>query len=164
MARRTVSRVPCLSVASLLDRRWLIPGQRITGMDGYAEPWNVARSPFITCTSDLRDPSAAWMRISYQLDGQPRQSQVWLTTTAPYYGGLRWWFRCPLRRGADGLGLRVAKLYLPTTAQWFGCRLAHDLTYRSSQESRQGQALDRWLAARLGCDERMVRQLRKPPR
>lgn len=57
-------------------------------------------------------------------DGPQR---VGLTTTAPYFGGLRYWFRCP------GLGCskRVAKLYLPPEATDFRCRQCHDLTYAS---------------------------------
>lgn len=163
MARLTVHRLPCLSVTTLIEKRWLMPGRHLTGMDGYAEPWNVARSPLLIATSDLRDRDAAWMRLTYDVDGGRVSLQIGLTTTAPNYGGLRWWFRCPLRQGPDGLGLRVGKLYLPPHSRWFGSRAAHDLTYRSSQESRQGQGLDRWLAARLGCREKDIRQLRKRP-
>jgi hypothetical protein len=47
----------------------------------------------------------------------------------PHYGGRRWWFICPIKK------IRVAKLYLPPGATQFASRKAHDLTYRSVQES-----------------------------
>jgi hypothetical protein len=66
-----------------------------------------------------------------------------------------------LRRGADGAGLRVEKLYLPPGALWFGSRLAHNLTYRSCQESRQFDAIDRLVASRLDADVKTIRWLMK---
>ena len=54
-----------------------------------------------------------------------------LQTTRPYFGGLRWWFTCPLEV-ADGnpCNRRVGKLYLPSDARYFGCRHCYDLVYR----------------------------------
>jgi hypothetical protein len=50
-----------------------------------------------------------------------------LETTEPHFGGVRWWFSCPQ------CGKRCKKLYLPP-GQWeIGCRLCHNLTYRSAQ-------------------------------
>jgi hypothetical protein len=69
-------------------------------------------------------------RIEYPID---------MTATRPYFGGLRWWFLCPMpkSRGRDvqSCGRHVAKLYLPPGARHFACRLCHDLTYESSQTS-----------------------------
>ena len=57
--------------------------------------------------------------------------QVQLQTTPCNYGGVRWWFTCPL----SGCGRRVGKLYLPPGGRYFGCRRCYQLTYRSCQES-----------------------------
>jgi hypothetical protein len=56
-----------------------------------------------------------------------------LTPTRPNLGGLRFWFRCPIRRNGKECGRRVRKLYLPPGAKIFGCRCCYNLTYRSAQ-------------------------------
>lgn len=69
-------------------------------------------------------------RIEYPID---------LTATRPHFGGLRWWFLCPMpknrRRDVLPCGRRVGKLYLPPGARRFACRVCHDLTYESCQTS-----------------------------
>ncbi len=56
-----------------------------------------------------------------------------LTTTRPHFGGLRWWFVCPLVADGRPCNRRVGKLYLPPRARHFGCRHCHSLTYTSCQ-------------------------------
>jgi len=51
-----------------------------------------------------------------------------LEATDCYFGGKRWWFRCP------SCGRRCRILYLPPFENKFACRLCHNLTYRSQQE------------------------------
>jgi hypothetical protein len=70
-----------------------------------------------------------------------------LVTTRPHFGGLRWWFLCPLKVDGATCRNRVAKLHLRNGH--FGCRSCHDLTYLSCQQSHQ---LDR-LLIRAGFDE-----------
>lgn len=48
--------------------------------------------------------------------------QVWLTATRPRFGGLRWWFVCPLVVKGRSCKRRVGKLYLPPHGRYFGCR------------------------------------------
>jgi hypothetical protein len=52
--------------------------------------------------------------------------------TPLHFGGVRWWFDCP------GCGRRCSKLYLPLRGEGFLCRLCHDLSYDSRNESRAG--------------------------
>ena len=60
---------------------------------------------------------------------------VELTYTHPNYGGLRWWFMCPLvRDNGKVCGKRIAKLWLPPGQRCFGCSGCHELTYKSSLE------------------------------
>ena len=54
---------------------------------------------------------------------------VFFTSTHPNYGGVRFWFICPVR----GCGRRVAKIYLPPKGRYFACRECYGLTYRSCQ-------------------------------
>jgi len=70
-----------------------------------------------------------------------------LVTTRPHFGGMRWWFLCPLQVDGATCGNRVAKLHLRNGH--FGCRSCHDLTYLSCQQSHQ---LDRLLIG-AGFDE-----------
>jgi hypothetical protein len=61
---------------------------------------------------------------------------VRLTTTTCNYGGLRYWFMCPLSKNGIYCGRRVAKLYEPPAAVYFGCRHCHNLSYESRNEPR----------------------------
>jgi len=64
--------------------------------------------------------------------GEYIQYRISLTTTEPYYGNKRYWFRCPLlAENSFPCGRRVAKLY--KIGSYFGCRHCHDLTYPSKQ-------------------------------
>jgi hypothetical protein len=68
--------------------------------------------------------------------GEPQSAdyEVGLSTTRPRFGGLRWWFICPLSLRDQPCERRVAKLYFPHGARHFGCRCCHDLTYQSVRE------------------------------
>ena len=86
-----------------------------------------------------------WQRsgcvISYEVSGEGSEwrtlelsysgvrQRVELEATRPFYGGLRWWWRCP------NCGVRAVKLYLPPRCYLFKCRVCHDLSYESAQNS-----------------------------
>lgn len=57
-----------------------------------------------------------------------------LQQTRPYFGGVRYWFTCPIV--ADGVPClrRVAKLFLPLGARYFACRHCHELIYRTEPD------------------------------
>ncbi|OGV95737.1 hypothetical protein A2W24_01135 [Microgenomates group bacterium RBG_16_45_19] len=57
-----------------------------------------------------------------------------LVTTPCNYGGVRYWFICPLVVSGQACNRRVSKLYLPPGGKYFGCRTCHNLTYRSCKE------------------------------
>ena len=58
-----------------------------------------------------------------------------VTRTRCYFGGHRYWFRCPGRDKNNTIcGRRVAKLYGPET--YFLCRHCYNLTYLSRNENR----------------------------
>ena len=79
---------------------------------------------------------APWLRLSYSFkdDKSSFDYRVALATTRPHFGGLRWWFLCPLTVNGRACRRRVGKLYLPPSGRYFGCRHCYDLTYRSAQE------------------------------
>jgi hypothetical protein len=84
------------------------------------------------------DMTCPLLQLSYSRSAEGQQETldyaVDLTTTEPPFGGLRWWFVCPLTVNGRPCNRRVGKLYLPPGARYFGCRHCHRLTYTSSQE------------------------------
>jgi hypothetical protein len=74
---------------------------------------------------------------------------ITLDYTEPYFGGKRWWFRCPLVVGGIRCWQRVGKLYLPPRGKYYGCRRCYNLTYQSSNDSHQFDGFFRSLAGQL---------------
>ena len=101
-----------------------------------------------------------WLRLSYTFaaSGEAVDYRVPLVTTRPRFGGLRWWFVCPLVVGGRPCGRRAGKLYLPPGGRYFGCRRCHELTYESVQ--RHDARVD---ALRRNPDE-LCRMLDDPAR
>jgi len=64
---------------------------------------------------------------------EPFREDMHLKGTKPNFGGLRWWFICPLIQAGAPCNRRVKKLYLPPSGEWFGCRSCHKLIYQSAQ-------------------------------
>lgn len=115
----------------------------------------------------LKEPSAGWIRwasrsgreskiefdivpddesptitLSYRWRGQEDvQLPIRLQATPVHFGGLRWWFSCPLVTKGKTCNRRVASLHLPPSSRYFGCRSCHKLTYFSSQTAHQFERL-----------------------
>ena len=64
--------------------------------------------------------------------------KVQLTPTPCNFGGVRYWFICPLSRNGVYCGRRVARLYCAPGAKYYGCRHCYDLSYESRNETRSG--------------------------
>ena len=97
-------------------------------------------------------------RLLYTVDGQDVDEPVEIDRRPQPFGGLRWWFRCPLSVGGRFCGRRCGKLYLPPGGRYFGCRLCYNLTYRSCNESHQFDNLYRVVAGNMGYDWRAVKE------
>jgi hypothetical protein len=108
------------------------------------------------------DRGQSWMRLSYthewQGEKQNADYRLRLTATRPRFGGLRWWFVCPLTVEGEPCRRRLAKLYLPPRCRFFGCRHCHDLTYTSCQKSHQNDTLYRYMAREMGWDIATTRE------
>jgi len=78
-------------------------------------------------------------------------------TTRPYFGGIRWWFICPLIVEGRACQERVRRLHLPPGGRYFGCRRCYNLTYESvrTHDDRIGRMLrNPWeLLAALGSKD-----------
>ena len=77
---------------------------------------------------DTRASVDPTIRLKYTVmrTGEQFDYPVYLKTTVPTYGGLKWWFTCPLT-----CGRRVRKLFIAPGSNHFSCRHCHDLSYAS---------------------------------
>jgi hypothetical protein len=82
---------------------------------------------------------------------EPHQ-YIKLNCTYPHLGGQRWWFNCP------SCDRRCSKLYLPPRDRIFLCRICHDLTYRSCQQSHSADIAFALIAAQNGCSIKDARR------
>ncbi len=62
--------------------------------------------------------------------------KIGLTTTPCNYGGVRYWFICPLSKNSVYCSRRVAKLYKAPGTRYFACRHCYNLSYESRNEPR----------------------------
>lgn len=90
-------------------------------------------------------PAEGTLRLMYTVGADARKYDypVRLVTTGCHFGGVRWWFRCPLAGGRAGCHRRVRTLHL--AGRCFGCRDCDRLTYTTTRES------DRRVYALLRC-------------
>jgi hypothetical protein len=96
------------------------------------------------------------LTLRYRPGGGPAvELPLYLLPAPGGFGGVRWWFACPLERDGWECGRRVGALHLPPGGWGFGCRDCHALTYRSAQEAH---AADRD-ARRFGYPPRVARLL-----
>ena len=65
--------------------------------------------------------------------------KISLTTTPCNFGGVRYWFICPLSVNGVYCGRRTGTLYLASGGNYFGCRHCYNLSYESRNESRLGR-------------------------
>jgi hypothetical protein len=132
--------------------RWTYPNG-----DGFTVTYEAntlnASSPFVRL----------WYSWVWKSTGKEDTEKYWvhLTTTRPRFGGLRWWFVCPLVIKGRPCNRRVGKLYLPPHGRYFGCRHCYDLTYTSCQESHKLDTLYHHLARKTGYDFDTVREAMK---
>src|SRR5262249_6137709 len=133
--------------------RWMREGILKAGVrrqGGWRWVCHGGRESSISYEVDTRGPGCPFVRLSYTLTRRATQEKealdyrVRLTTTRPRFGGLRWWFVCPLVVDGQPCERRVGKLYLPPGGRYFGCRHCYGLTYHSAQtHDRRVDALRR---------------------
>jgi hypothetical protein len=130
----------CLSLDA---NRWMREGilrANVIATGTWRWTYATGKSFAVNYTADALEPPDAFVRLSYSWvwpsspEPQSADCSVRLATTRPRFGGLRWWFLCPLIVRGWPCNRRVGKLYLPQGARYFGCRRCHELTYKSCQE------------------------------
>ena len=81
---------------------------------------------------------------------QEADEPIILQTTRPHFGGIRWWFTCPLVMNGHPCNRRVGKLYAPPSGIYFGCRHCYDLAYDSQRQKKHKRLL--YKAQRIRMD------------
>jgi hypothetical protein len=120
----------------------------------------------VECETHIGGPWNDWVRLKCEMTdywtGEPLaiDDKIFLATSRPPFGGLRWWFVCPQ------LNRRMRKLYLPLGGRHFWSRRAYELAYASQRETKYDRALRRArkLRLRLGGDPADDEYPDKPPR
>ncbi len=119
-----------LDLNRLIRQRNVRPGEHISG----TLTWTMTRSGKkvgeLGYEARLTYDGARWVRLHYLVNSVPMDYTVYLRSTPCNFGGVRWWWVCPLT------GATVAKLYLPPGAKTFAARDAYRLPYRSQRETR----------------------------
>jgi hypothetical protein len=128
--KRQVEDCDTLDTALLRRWGWLVPGDARGGTITWRRGREVCGEIGLTANLMCLDAASVW--LSYTLAGERLDHRVLLDSTTPRYGGLRWWFLCPLVVRGIACERRVRKLY--RVGRYFGCRHCHDLTYKSRQE------------------------------
>ena len=129
-----------LSIFNLKRENLLMPGRVRSGSWVWSNQYTGEERASIGYELSLKE-GASYLRLYYT------HTSVWannktdldykvsIVTTSCHFGGLRYWFICPLTVNGRYCGRRVGKLYLAPGSRYFACRYCQDLTYRSSQES-----------------------------
>jgi hypothetical protein len=151
-----------LDLAHCFRKGMIVPGRHVSG----SMTWTLIRTGEVTGTigyeANLIDPAVAWVRLHYASTTRStgartdRDYRVQLETTRPQFGGLRWWFVCPLS------GRRARVLYLPGSGgSVFASRQALGMAYRSQRATAEDRAVDRSLKARkkLGVEDQNMLEM-----
>jgi hypothetical protein len=153
----------CLSLDAT---RWMREGildvgiQHCASWCWYLDSSKTQKLATIDYEVDCASPdSQVWLSYTIAASGERIDYPISLENTEPKYGGLRWWFLCPLSLNGLRCKRRVTKLYLPPGGRYFGCRRCYDLTYRSCQEAHKIERMRRFLTH--GMAEAIARLKRK---
>ena len=140
-----------------LDIGIVVKGQALRdGASGTCQ-WGQSKVGWKT---QMRGPASFVFTLAYTLTRARGKEAFYLPipiiSTPMPRGGERYGFRCPLKGCKKPT---VRKLYLPTGANYFGCRQCHGLVYSSSQESRKPSQFILALALSEGYSPKAVRKI-----
>jgi hypothetical protein len=132
---------PLVESALTLDLNQLIrdgalhPGRIVSGTLTWTRSGQQIAS--IGYEVDLTKSTSGSMRLHYNANDIPVDYRVPLATTRPHFGGVRWWFICPLT------GCRAYKLQLPSGSDKFASRQAFSLAYGTQNEAPRHRQLSK---------------------
>jgi hypothetical protein len=144
--RATVERGLMLDINRLLQYRDILPGSHVSGDLTWSYVHSGEKVASVGYEACMLDRTASWVRLHYNANGKPEDYRVQLVASHCNYGGVRWWWVCPVS------GRRAVKLYLPPGATVFAARQTYRLPYRSQREAPidRTHARQRRLYSKLG--------------
>ena len=149
--KTTVAECLNLSISALSNAHILLAEQRRVGI------WAWQDSRYLVIYDAEVGDFEGVLSLSFGVGGEGCIQRVPLVTTRPHFGGIRWWFLCPVAL-KGGTRLPVAKLYRPLGGREFGSRQALGLTYGSCQDSGKWRSFYHQIATATGCDHASVRR------
>jgi hypothetical protein len=84
--KTTVEEVFTIGITALVDCGIIQTGRSIAGVLKCG----------LACDSDTIDADDAWLEISGTKGGRKLDCRIRLRASVPNFGGIRWWFVCPL--------------------------------------------------------------------
>lgn len=91
----------------------------------------------INATVKITEPHNNYLQLNYFVENREFNYKVKIVTTTCNYGGVRYWFICPLAKNQIKCENRVGTLY--DNGDYFGCRECCELTYKSRKKTRNSQ-------------------------
>ena len=137
--RKTVEECKSIDIP-WLNRYGYFCGLKTGGMEWKNAFGKVISSIGIQVSVDDSNPGENYLRLFYtqttNSTGEKTELdyKAQLVTTPCNFGGIRYWFICPLVADGKPCNRRVAKIYLPPGSKYFGCRHCYNLTYKSCKE------------------------------
>ena len=136
MAKQEAERSNGLSVYFLKKHGYLDGGWRYGGIKWtYGMSGNESSIGF---TVNINGNECDNIKLQYthtnrQTDEKENMNfKIELTTTPCNYGGVRYWFICPLSKNGKYCGQRVGVLF--SIGKWFGCRHCREIAYAKQME------------------------------
>lgn len=137
--KRTVESCLRLDLAKAFKNPKIASGQRYSGSLSWTRNTQDENIATVSFTLNTLEEWEEYLNLRYTLrrEGQEEplevDMEISLETTKPHFGGLRWWFQCPLVIQGHSCMRRVRTIFLPRHGNYFGCRHCYNLTYHSSQ-------------------------------
>lgn len=142
MSKATAESSNAISIFWLKKHHCLIPkqfgGGRNSGTITWTHGWSENKSSIgYSISTNMRDTSGDedHIRLNYthtdHWSGEKSEMdfKIPLTTTPCNYGGVRYWFICPLYKNGQYCGRRVGVIY--SIGKWFGCRHCGEIAYNA---------------------------------
>jgi len=126
--------------ASWLNKHGYFSGFKSGGIEWKNSMGEVKSSIGLLVATGNQDSESNYVEFNYTITKHYSSEQikknykVYLTTTPCNYGGVRYWFVCPLMVNSRPCKRRIGKLYMAPAGEYFGCRHCYDLTYQCQKK------------------------------
>ena len=121
-AKATVEESRSLDIVRWGREGLLRPGTCRSGTWGWHHSRTGEVQSTIAYSIDLSADPHVRLQYVFTKTGEQLDYRVELVCTRPHYGGLRWWFLCPVSVAGRPCRRRVRKLYLAPGSTYYACR------------------------------------------